>query len=271
MKQRKQTRYRSVGFCIYCGATEGQLSDEHIIPFALGGDYLLPKSSCAACAKITSGIEQFCLRTMFGPLRMMLGFPTRRPKERPTTLPVILTMPDKSRRPVDIPVVEHPMAVAFFMPPPAKALIGGELDEKGLMNVLIWRYPEIPKVEHILKKYGAISCEITYLTFETLQFSKLLAKIAHGWAFANEPQDYDQLAPDVILGKVNDPNAIVGSQYAIPKFHDGNQVMSINSGRHPDMGKVMVAIQFFPNLDGPTYHVVVGNIRGRGEPSDRRP
>src|ERR1700722_13971721 len=80
--------YPPVGRCIYCGADAGEaeLTDEHIVPFALGGRSVLPKSSCRRCAHITgSVVERFCLRQMLGAVRTQRGFPTRRPKERPQT------------------------------------------------------------------------------------------------------------------------------------------------------------------------------------------
>lgn len=83
-KQRKAI-YPSPGMCIYCGAKDN-LSDEHIIPFALGGNLILQKSSCPDCAKITSDFELTCLRTMYGPLRLLYNLPTRRPKKRPKKL-----------------------------------------------------------------------------------------------------------------------------------------------------------------------------------------
>ncbi|TXL71780.1 HNH endonuclease [Vineibacter terrae] len=64
------------------------LTDEHIIPFALGGRWVVPKSSCAACARATGAFEQVFLRTMLGPLRMYFDMPTRRRKARPKKLPL---------------------------------------------------------------------------------------------------------------------------------------------------------------------------------------
>jgi hypothetical protein len=48
--------------CIYCGTQADQteakeLSDEHIIPYALGGNLVLPKASCDRCAKETHAFE----------------------------------------------------------------------------------------------------------------------------------------------------------------------------------------------------------------------
>src|SRR3546814_3930149 len=75
--------YPPVGQCIYCGSTKEPLGKEHIIPYGLGGNLVLPKASCKGCEAITGGFEQVCLRTMFGPARLRLNMPTRRRKERP--------------------------------------------------------------------------------------------------------------------------------------------------------------------------------------------
>src|SRR5215470_16094356 len=74
-------KYPPLWRCIYCGdTTRANLTDEHIIPFALlpkGGDWFLPKSSCYTCAAITKRFETHVLGGMFGPLRQQLGLKTR--------------------------------------------------------------------------------------------------------------------------------------------------------------------------------------------------
>jgi hypothetical protein len=80
---REATRFEPVGHCIYCGSTS-DLSEEHIIPFALGGNLILPESSCATCRDITSKIETKVLRGFMLPARTVAGFPTRHPRKRPT-------------------------------------------------------------------------------------------------------------------------------------------------------------------------------------------
>jgi hypothetical protein len=71
-----ERKYAAANFCIYC-RSKGSLSDEHVIPLGLGERWILPKASCAACAKSTSQSEKTCLRTMFGPLRMYYNMPSR--------------------------------------------------------------------------------------------------------------------------------------------------------------------------------------------------
>ena len=83
--------YPEVGHCIYCGATRHSdtrehMGEEHIIPLALGGDWILPLAACGRCEGLLNSYEQYCHKLTFGPLRYHLGLPTRRPKERPETL-----------------------------------------------------------------------------------------------------------------------------------------------------------------------------------------
>jgi hypothetical protein len=57
--------YPAVNKRVYCGAGNCALSDEHIMPYFLGGVLVLPKASCEECQKIviTSNIPAF--RTYF--------------------------------------------------------------------------------------------------------------------------------------------------------------------------------------------------------------
>src|SRR5215208_5306046 len=114
--------YQPVGRCIYCGTETGPFGDEHIIPFGLGGNVLLPQASCKACEKITGRFEGTCLRRIFGNMRVKRGLPTRRPKERPTRLPVVFTGHDRSQETVQFPVPDHPTGLALFKFAPARTL-----------------------------------------------------------------------------------------------------------------------------------------------------
>src|SRR6266498_321432 len=75
--------------CIYCGAQSG-LQDEHIIPFGLGGSFVLRKGSCSKCAVRTSQFERAVLRDAFLPARSALNIRTRKPHKRPAAQPVII-------------------------------------------------------------------------------------------------------------------------------------------------------------------------------------
>jgi hypothetical protein len=103
---RQTTNARPAGVCIYCGASDG-LSDEHIIPFGLGGNFILPKASCSKCAAITSLFERRVLRGFMLSARTVAALPTRRKKERPTSLSMKVGSAD-SLNDVDLPVAKYP-------------------------------------------------------------------------------------------------------------------------------------------------------------------
>ena len=80
-------RYPAAKCCIHCGSGVG-LHDEHIVPYALGGRWILPGGSCSVCGGIASSFEGTCTRTMLGPLRMFYDVRSRRKNKRPKTLPL---------------------------------------------------------------------------------------------------------------------------------------------------------------------------------------
>lgn len=99
-------KYSNANLCIYCGATEN-LEDEHIIPYGLGGRWVLPKASCSRCAKITGKFENNCLKKMYGSTRQLLGIPSRKEE-----IPKTVFVEQKSKYGVDvqeeIPLSQYP-------------------------------------------------------------------------------------------------------------------------------------------------------------------
>lgn len=74
--------YESKGACIYCGATGVRLTDEHIVPYSLGGSHVIREASCLSCADITKRFEQRAARDLWGDARTSFNAPTRRKRER---------------------------------------------------------------------------------------------------------------------------------------------------------------------------------------------
>jgi hypothetical protein len=60
------TRIATRGACIYCGARGTVLTNEHVIPLSLGGQHILERASCRACADITTKFERDVARDMWG-------------------------------------------------------------------------------------------------------------------------------------------------------------------------------------------------------------
>ena len=250
--------FAAVGACIYCGSTESPLTDEHIIPFGLNGNLILPKASCKTCATITGEIERFCLRPMLGDFRSTTGLRTRRKKTRPKTITV---RHRDVRRGVeiseDIRTDNYPrIALGYCFPPPGilynghpNAPIEGEL----MSGVLLSELDRIrkPGTELILK-LG---------TFNALTFMRMLAKIGHAWAIATLGRDaFTPLLPDLILGKNNTARWLVGADPKAKNLppnpaaaHDfGLEFMRVPGGTY-----LLAGIRLFAPVPMPKYHVVV--------------
>lgn len=132
-------RYSPVGRCIYCSRSENPLSDEHPIPFALGGNLILPQSSCADCANKTHRYEGVTMRSTLGTLRMRFNFPTRRKRERPASVE-IGTIDAKGRTGrAKVPIDEYPVGVA--------------LPHFGRAGLFLGSIPELDTLQHVARSF----------------------------------------------------------------------------------------------------------------------
>lgn len=208
-------RFEAVDRCIYCGAVDAPLSDEHIVPFGLGGKLILPKSSCDSCAKITSQFEQKVMRGFLDHGRQALGVKgrKRRKQERPTALNQTYIGPAKSTIEKEVPIEQAAKVMTFplipyprfLMPlsPPTSAsgieVYGVDTIHFGLGEAFANRPPSAEGVR-IRDRIDVIS------------FGRLLAKIAHGYHVALNGVASSLQSPliPIILGKKSDFRNWVG-------------------------------------------------------------
>lgn len=111
------TQFKPVSSCIYCG-NKDDLTDEHIIPYGLGGHLILPKASCKPCAVITSQFEQRLLRGYWWPLRRIFKLKSRRKKEQRNSFEALLKTSNGIAN-VQIQADEYPGFIYFELPPPS--------------------------------------------------------------------------------------------------------------------------------------------------------
>ena len=134
MSPRDYHTYPPVGHCIYCGARDCDLSKEHIIPYSLNGNWVLPKASCTQCQKKTQKIEEVCTHeryAMFYGMRRRFGMQSRSKSTRLRAFLAEVQPSDGSKR--DLMEFESDgfPAVAFGMKlPPAGILTGSEPTNK---------------------------------------------------------------------------------------------------------------------------------------------
>lgn len=263
------TKYPALERCIYCGATAA-LTDEHIVPLGLGGRAVLPKSSCTECAGKISPVERTCLRTMFGPLRMYYELPTRRPKDRPKTLPLKVKLtPDADWSFVEVDREIFPFLILFpFLDIPDElADVTPEGDRSAKVRTFWTRGASFRDglIEH-LEKLAAELCVSAIMPEATVsapEFFRLLAKVAHAFAVAELGPDAFEpcLIPLVRDGVISNGMKYVGGmrQEEPPSVRLHELALIPWSGHLQDI--VTVKVRLLAALGTPTYFVVVGRRR----------
>jgi hypothetical protein len=104
-----------VGCCIYCGCDGGAkgLRDEHIVPYSLNGNAILPRSICAECEGITSYIDGYLSRHVYYDIRLHTDAQSRTPKgKRPKTRSATVNI-DGLRQTRTYPTGEHPFTLVL--------------------------------------------------------------------------------------------------------------------------------------------------------------
>jgi hypothetical protein len=243
-----------VDSCIYCDAVDG-LTDEHIVPFALGGVDVLEAASCGPCARTISAVELRVARSpALWPLRRALALPSRRKRKQPDAFAARETIGNE-KRDVAIPIGRFPLAVPFFVFDPPTFISGAMPAERTIGRVLVW----VPK-----KLMNATALEPP-MDLSAHDLARLLAKVGLGYAIAALGRDAfeEVFVRDLILGRAERGNEFVGSIDPPPRFERNG--MHAHAVRVTDAGIVATHVQLFrpPHAQQPTpvYQVVVGRVR----------
>ena len=256
-------RFEAIGKCIYCGADDPspleRFTDEHIVPYALGGHWILPEASCQSCQKtINDEIESRLLSEGFKHFRAKHGLPSRHRRNRPPSVP----LHTRGGRTLEMPAIEYTAPILLYhfsiagllakykyVPDPQAgylSVLGGGDEETALQE----RYPEWD---------GAHA-----LRFEMPTFARLIAKIGYGLAVALSGADsFRPLVRDIILGQSDDYYRFVGGESSeVPVDEE--------PGRHYCSAHILATgatsaliigqFKLFSVPGTPLYHAVVGEI-----------
>jgi hypothetical protein len=258
--------YNPANICIYCGATRyspdrENLGDEHIIPEALNGKLILRRASCGECERRINWFEQYCLRTIFGPIRYHLKMKSKRPNNRPETIPLELLINGQWTK-HDVPVELAPVSILFPFFETPEILSGGPPTRTNVYTKqFLHRMIANGDLSKLHDLYGCTRGRTYQATLEGTRFALLLAKIAHSYAVA-ESHDLDNFNPvlcDTILQHPSAPPLpyMIGG-LSIPEANSClGQELGLLRGDHPILGVVwMVQIRLFGWLGSPTYQVV---------------
>lgn len=255
------SRISTRNLCIYCGARDVRLTDEHVVPYSLGGQYVLERASCDICADITKRFEQDVARELWGDARAAYNAPTRRKKERATE--VVLKDPKGLESDLTVPVNDYPAVFVFYEMSRAGILEGRGADEDVSGTWTLSALSDDKRREEFHSRVpGRLTTKFRHVP---KSFARLVAKIGYCQVLTSlSPADFDAVCLPYILGKSQNLSHIVGARpdHEPPEPNVGYRLASNRFGT--DSFQVITAtVRLLANCDTPTYHVVVGIVRGQ--------
>ncbi|HEY5801375.1 MAG TPA: HNH endonuclease [Burkholderiaceae bacterium] len=254
------TKYTAKNYCIYCGITNVRLTDEHIVPLALGGQHILLQASCDACADITKKFEQDVARDLWGDARAAYGAPTRRKKERKKTQ--ILHDPDGTAGPLEIPIWEYPGVFVFYTMSKAGLLNGIHRNNDRSRDWGLIAVTDDNRLEKLQARHpGRVTAHFRNVPDS---FARTLAKIGYCQIMASlDIGDFSPLCLDLIFGKEKNISFVVGGNpNPVEPAGFGYQTATHLIG-NSERRLLVSEIRLLANCHTPEYHVVVGEITGR--------
>ncbi|AIV53161.1 hypothetical protein NCW_00693 [Burkholderia pseudomallei] len=254
------TTIKSKGACIYCGRSGIRLTDEHILPFFLGGVHILKEASCDACAKITSRFELDVARHLWGDARASFAAPTRRKKARKTN--IVLNDPRYPDHRITVPYSEYPGMMVFYIMNVAGALLAlpADVDQSGAW--VLTSISDDKRIKTFEQKYpGRLIASFRHVPES---FGRLIAKIGYGQILCSlDPGDFEPICLPYILGDNSNLSHIVGGRQTLPPPQPGiGYELASHFFGTSHQGILLAEVRMVANCQTPIYHVVVGKVTG---------
>jgi len=190
--------------------------------------------------------------------RVHLNMQTRRPKNRPATLPIYFSGP-KGKEKRDLPIDDHPLVLRLPRLGRAPVLIGRQ-GSKWVEHLVppFWTFVGFPKgTGDVKERVDALGEFATNFSYAPTQFCLMLAKIAHAATVAHLGYgSFKPLLNRLIIEKSTEVHDYVGGQPPNPPNidHNTNFYIHIRKG-----GKYILAYLCpFAHLGAPVYEVVIG-------------
>lgn len=248
-----------VSQCIYCGS-KNSLTDEHIVPFALGGRFILAKSSCAKCAAITSLIERKVLRGFMLEARTVGNFPTRNEKARPKSLPLEIEK-DGSYITVELSPGDHPGILTLPIFKPAGFLVNeDEVEKLSIAATIGIQFGK--NINEIGKSLNTKEIKIVQ-DLDVWAFARMISKIGYCYAVASFgifPIEKVPIIPFILNQKNNGSKWMGSSDFRIdvedhkPTFALGNIIGKIPGYSNPVLTS---QVKLFADIGAPGYEVFI--------------
>lgn len=247
---------KEVGSCIYCGRSDSELTDEHIMPYALGGNAVLRKASCKKCQDATSRIERHICRPIAGMMRSRLGIQSRRPKRKET---VQTFMFGDERRELSFPTDEFPAILAYptFASP---GIFMGRPPEGQYRNAGFYSLGADPDFKGIadaaMKTAGASSLQIA--SFRPALLMNFAAKVSHASAVGLlDPDSFDPMLREAATTE-NAYDYILGNSQSFPPQKNVRHAVELFQGDGLRGPLLIARLRWFADLEPPLEELEPG-------------
>lgn len=266
------TTFSQVGECIYCAATAGKLSREHVIPHGLSGEWVLPRASCEDCGRITSRLELELLRGHWLPHRVRLNLRSRRPHLLPEFFKATVEDEYGTRTALLKAAEFSGMVVCTFGRP---SVIEGVISTgPPLASGLAWiGTGDMGRLVAMADPRPSSNRKVTLPVGQDVEtLVRFFAKVA--WSYAVGVRGLSAFrecfVKELVLGRVDGANTYVGQvEVSFGDRLPGDGLHALLVREHGDL--LSVCIQLFretPASTPPIYEVVVGRLAGVSAESD---
>lgn len=277
LELRETIRKPTPGRCIYCGDDQAKLTDEHVIPYALGGHTaVFEKASCEVCANTIQKYEQRILRGQLGVFRARIDAPTRNRKDRPTHQDLHFVEVDSCGRPIrdlgsrTFSIDDAPLNLSVWELA-APRIIGEMRTEQehlgrpwaSISHSETQSAVAMRLAREVAEETGAKHVAVKVDTINREDFLRFLVKTAHAYAVFEKGLDaFRPLTTDLVLARHSDLAEYVGGGPINPEYESSPASMTelsvgvVKEG--PAAGYTAVYIRLYPLLGTPPHVVVVG-------------
>jgi len=201
----RPVRHAPLGRCLYCLSSGVPLTEEHLIPRALGGRLTLPDAVCEPCRRVTGRLEQATLDREFLVPKTLLALKRRRARGKgPSRLPAVLLAGDDAPSMLAADAFPRSFSLAAFEP-------------AGLLRG-VDRANASPRVDFVdcrlnLGTPTRQTIAATTPLVDAHAYAYSLAKWAYALAVAERGPDCcdTQAMRDLLLGQRHDALAFVGT------------------------------------------------------------
>jgi hypothetical protein len=218
-----------------------QLTDEHIVPFGLGGRQKLREASCKVCQDITSKIETYCIEHLISHAREDLGIYGRRANRK--------TRRATAKRKATFIAIFRYAGIGLF----------GHVPSTLGATLCIQR--TTPDFDRRLAEQGAHTVNFRHGGYNAETFGRMLATIAHAYAVMHLGiGGFSPIAVNFIKGLAPREtfNYLVGGEPSIAPRVAERHALAHRWQSIAGKDYLVVDVRLFANLAMPLNHVVVG-------------